>query len=152
MFATANLADNYAKVGLETGVNAANPQKLILMLYEGALLAVADAKTHMLRNETAQKGESISKAITIIENGLKASLDVKAGGDIARNLSMLYDFMINKLLLANLKNKLSALDEVNRLLSELNDAWKQIGNQTKNEAEETSKSNPRQAAISYGKA
>ncbi|MCL4724384.1 MAG: flagellar protein FliS, partial [Rhodocyclaceae bacterium] len=69
----------YAKAGVETGVETADPHKLVLMLFEGALLALASASLHMKRNEdaadVARKGEAISKAINIIDNGLKASLD-----------------------------------------------------------------------------
>ncbi|MDH4284898.1 MAG: flagellar export chaperone FliS [Gallionellaceae bacterium] len=116
----------YASVGLETGVQDADPHKLILMLYQGALLAVASAKNQMLRREIAGKGASITKAIAIIDEGLKASLDRNAGGELAQNLSALYDYMCQRLLVANLKNDAVALDEVSRLLSELKGAWETI--------------------------
>ena len=116
----------YASVGLETGVQDADPHKLILMLYQGALLAVASAKNQMLRREIAGKGASITKAIAIIDEGLKASLDRNAGGELAQNLSALYDYMCQRLLVANLKNDAAALDEVSRLLSELKGAWETI--------------------------
>lgn len=116
----------YASVGLETGVQGADPHKLILMLYQGALLAIASAKNQMLRKEIAGKGASITKAIAIIDEGLKASLDRNAGGELAQNLSALYDYMCQRLLVANLKNDAAALDEVSRLLSELKGAWETI--------------------------
>lgn len=153
MFAATNLADAYSEVGIETGVIAADPHKLILMLFEGALLAVADAKTYMLRQDMAAKGEAISKAIAIIEEGLKASLDVEAGGGIAKNLSMLYDFMVTKLLLANLKNQLASLDDVSRLLTELNSAWTEIRDRTAMATNEVPPNpSPLRVAVSYGKA
>ncbi|MFN7087320.1 MAG: flagellar export chaperone FliS [Burkholderiales bacterium] len=117
----------YAKVGVETGVTGASPHQLILMLYEGALVAIANARTHMLRGETAAKGIAISKAISIINDGLKASLDVKAGGPLARNCHALYEYMCNRLLFANIRNEPAALDEVKHLLSELKGAWEAIG-------------------------
>lgn len=116
----------YANVGLESGVTASDPHKLILMLYQGALLAIASAKNQILRKETAVKGASITKAIAIIDEGLKASLDKNAGGDLAQNLSALYDYMSQRLLIANLKNDVAALDEVSRLLAELKGAWEAI--------------------------
>lgn len=121
----------YKKVGIETGVESADPHKLILMLFEGALLAVASASLHMQRRESAtdvaRKGEAISKAINIIENGLKASLDMGAGPDLAANLAALYDYMVARLLHANMHNQPAVLDEVSHLLAELKDAWEQIG-------------------------
>jgi flagellar protein FliS len=78
--------------------------------------------------ETAAKGSAISKAIDIIANGLKVSLDRDAGGDLADRLAALYDYMCDRLLFANLRDNRAALDEVGRLLNELADAWKQIGN------------------------
>jgi flagellar protein FliS len=116
----------YNKVGLESAAVAADPHKLILMLYQGALLAIATAKNQIQRKETAAKGASISKAISIIEEGLKSCLDMNAGGEIAQNLGALYDYMIQRLLIANLKNDLEVLDEVSRLLSELKGAWEAI--------------------------
>lgn len=120
----------YNKVGIETGVETADPHKLILMLFEGAMLSIAAASVHMRRNEAhdiARKGEAISKAINIISNGLKASLDMDAGGDLAVKLAALYDYMCNRLLHANVHNQPAALDEVSHLLAELKGAWEQIG-------------------------
>ena len=117
----------YAQVGIETDVASANPHKLILMLFEGARLSIATAKLHMQRNEVSAKGEAISKAISIIDQGLKASLDVNAGGKLAGKLYALYEYMCHRLLVANLKNQPEILDEVSNLLRELNDAWTSIG-------------------------
>lgn len=117
---------SYAKVGVETGVIAADPHKLISMLYQGALLAIANAKNAMLRKDIPGKGESISKAILIIDEGLKASLNKDVGGELAHNLDSLYDYMNSRLLIANLKNDMDALNEVAQLLNELNGAWESI--------------------------
>ena len=128
MFASSHRAlKAYAEVGVETGVAAANPHKLILMLFEGAMLAVASAKMHMQRKEIKQRGESISKAIMIIESGLKASLDLKSGGQMAERLSALYDYMLGRLLYVSTHNRPEPLDEVAHLLSELSAAWAAIG-------------------------
>lgn len=116
----------YSNVGLESSLTAADPLKLVLMLYQGALLAVAAAKNQMLRGETAAKGASISKAIMIIGEGLRASLNIEAGGEIGQNLASLYDYMNNRLFQANLTNDPALLDEVSKLLTELNGAWEGI--------------------------
>jgi flagellar secretion chaperone FliS len=129
MYSAARHAVNaYSTVSTDIGVMTANPHKLVLMLFEGARLAVATAKLHMQREETAAKGEAISKAIAIIDQGLKASLDLNAGGDLAEKLHALYDYMISRLLIANLRNERKALDEVGGLLTELHGAWEAIGN------------------------
>lgn len=123
---TANALNTYKNVGIESGVAAADPHKLILMLYQGAMLAIASGKNQMLRKQIAAKGASISKAIKIIDEGLKACLDVKAGGEIGQNLFDLYDYMNQRLLIANLKNDAAILDEVSGLLRELKGAWESI--------------------------
>lgn len=120
-------ANAYARVGLETGVVAASPHKLILMLYEGASIALSSALAHMRNDEINARGEAISKAIAIISSGLRASLDVKAGGKLAEQLDALYEYMCHRLLLANLHNKPEYIEEVARLLGELSEAWESIG-------------------------
>ncbi|MFC5461691.1 flagellar export chaperone FliS [Massilia niabensis] len=117
----------YAKVGLETSVISASPHKLIVMLYDGALVAIKSAATHMAAGHIAEKGAAITKALDIINNGLRASLDKKAGGDIAANLDALYVYMTERLLTASLQNSTALLEEVQGLLLDLRDAWTQIG-------------------------
>ena len=119
-------ANAYAKVGVETGVMAASPHKLIVMLFEGAMVAVGTAAKQMASGDIAGKGKSISKAISIIEEGLRASLDRKAGGEIAANLDSLYQYMNTRLVIANRDNQVEILEEVLRLLGELKGAWEQI--------------------------
>lgn len=116
----------YSRVNLETRVAAADPHQLIVLLFEGARLAVALARGHMERGEVASKGYAISKAIAIIDDGLKASLDVPAGGVLAEQLYALYDYMSRRLLAANLEDRVDLLDEVARLLGELHGAWNRI--------------------------
>jgi flagellar secretion chaperone FliS len=116
----------YAKVEVESGVSSADPHKLIAMLYQGAILAIANGRNGILRKDTPAKGAAISKAIIIIDEGLNACLDKKVGGELARNLSSLYEYMVMRLLAANLNNDLTILDEVARLLGELQGAWEGI--------------------------
>jgi flagellar protein FliS len=76
--------------------------------------------------EFVAKGASISKAMMIIDEGLKSSLDMKVGGELPKNLAALYDYMNQRLLHANLNNDPTVLDEVSGLLSELKGAWEAI--------------------------
>lgn len=127
MFATlAHPAKAYARVGIETAVETAAPHKLILMLFDGALLAISAASAHMRDKRIAEKGLNISRAIDIVANGLRASLDKDAGGELAARLDALYDYMCIRLAYANLKNDPAALKEVAGLLGELKGAWEEI--------------------------
>ena len=147
--------DTYAKVGLESGAMGADPHKLILLLYQGALLAISSAKNQILRKEIAAKGKSISHAILIIDSGLKCSLDKNVGGELAQNLSALYDYMCHRLLIANLKNDTAVLDEVSNLLTELKGAWEAIRPQIlsahQNAAIKPQTAPTKPAALTYGR-
>ena len=116
----------YRTVGVESFVSTADPHQLVVMLFNGARAAVAAAKGHLQRKEIAPKCEAISKAIAIIDGGLKASLDLNVGGEMARNLSDLYAYMGQRLLEANLYNEGKGLDEVALLLEQLGGAWESI--------------------------
>lgn len=119
-------ANAYAKVGVETGVVAASPHKLIVMLFDGALTALAVALQHMQTGSIAGKGQAISKAIAIIDSGLRASLNKEAGGEIAQSLDALYEYMSTRLMTANLENRPEMIEEVQRLLKDLKGAWEAI--------------------------
>ncbi len=112
----------YQQVGVRGGVDVATPHRLIQMLLEGALDKISIARGHMQRDEIAAKGRHVSWAISIIE-GLRGSLDLDAGGDLARNLDALYGYMKDRLLHANLRNDIEALDEVAELLSTVKEGW-----------------------------
>ncbi|VAX00688.1 Flagellar biosynthesis protein FliS [hydrothermal vent metagenome] len=117
--------NEYSQVGVSSGVEQASPHRLIQMLMDGAIEKVAMAKGFMERNEISQKGGHISWAISIIE-GLRASLDKNAGGDIADNLDDLYDYMIRRLVRSNSENNPDLLDEVVSLMRSVKDAWDEI--------------------------
>ena len=117
----------YSSVSVETGVSTSDPHKLILMLFEGALLQIGTANIAMENKDIPKKGAAISKAIEIILNGLKVSLDYEAGGELAQRLGALYDYMTQRLLYANLHNSRPAMDEVTQLLTDLKSAWETIG-------------------------
>jgi flagellar protein FliS len=116
----------YAKIGMETGVLAASPNKLIIMLYEGAISTCRSAIVHMQQKDILNKGAMISKAIMIIESGLRLSLDKKAGGEIAESLDALYAYMSKRLMTANIHNQPELVQEVIQLLTDLKGAWEAI--------------------------
>lgn len=141
----------YGQAQVDSGLAAASPHKLISMLYEGALVAIANANVHLERGDIAGRGAAISKAIAIIDEGLKISVDLEAGGELAENLKALYEYMTYRLLTANLTADRAALDEVGALLRELKGAWDAIGNLTVVKPTSPEHEPPRVAA-SYGKA
>ena len=116
-------ASAYARVGVETGVMGANPHRLIAMLYQGARQAIAQARLHFQQNNVGPRGEAISKAIRIVDNGLRASLNLEAGGEVAKRLDSLYHYMTNRLFEANATQSEQMLVEVDRLLATLEEAW-----------------------------
>ncbi|MFY9314265.1 MAG: flagellar export chaperone FliS [Burkholderiales bacterium] len=113
----------YARVGVESGVESADPHRLILMLFEGALVAIGRARAAMLARDPRTKGECVSRAIQIVEQGLKASLDEAAGGELTRQLRSLYDYVAGRMLIASASNDPAGLDEAAQLLGQLKDAW-----------------------------
>lgn len=132
-------ANVYARVGLETGVMSATPHQVVSMLFNGVKAAITMARHHMAHNEIAAKGSAISKAINIIDNGLKSSFEADAGNpaavELVANLMALYDYTARCLLLANLRNDPALLDEADRLLDSIGSAWREIDPQTPHQAQ-----------------
>lgn len=124
-----NPVSAYKSVGVDSSVATADPHQLISLLFDGAKAAIATAKGEMSRGNIPQKGAAISKAIDIIDNGLNASLNMDVDSDLPEKLNALYDYMVARLLHANLKNDPSALDEVATLLGEIHSAWNEIRSQ-----------------------
>ena len=116
----------YGKVAIGSEVNFANPHRLVQMLMEGALDKIAIAKGHMSRNDFEAKGKHINWAISII-NGLRGSLNMEEGGEMANNL----DNMVRRLTHANLKNDITILDEISALMLEIKSAWDAMPDQVK---------------------
>ncbi|MDR2506776.1 MAG: flagellar export chaperone FliS [Candidatus Accumulibacter sp.] len=120
-------AKAYSSVSLETSIQNASPHKLIVLLFEGVREAIIVARAGIEKEDIQQKGMAITKAIDIILNGLRASINLEEGGAIAQNLYALYDYMSARLLHASMHNDTGALDEVLGLLSEIQEAWAGIG-------------------------
>jgi flagellar protein FliS len=117
--------EHYRSVGAYGAAAAADRKELVLRMLEGAQDRIASARGHMQRAETADKGEAIGKAIGIID-GLRASLDMENGGEIAINLDALYGYMNRRLVEANAADRVELLDEVARLLGEIRTAWQGV--------------------------
>jgi len=112
----------YQSVNTQAQVLEASPHRLIQMLMEGGLSRLAQARGALERGQVALKGELIGKAIGII-GGLREGLDLQQGGELAANLDGLYDYMVNRLVEANLKNDAALLEEVAELLRNIKTGW-----------------------------
>jgi flagellar protein FliS len=115
----------YASVGAQSQVAAASPHRLIQLLMDGALDRLSVAKGHIQRKDVTQKIVVIDRIMSIVD-GLRMSLDHSVNAEMTENLENLYDYMNRRLLLANINNDISALDEVASLLRELKEAWDAI--------------------------
>lgn len=124
-YSRAGALNKYSQVAVDANATYGSPHRLIQMLLEGALEKIATAKGYMARKRVAEKGRHIGWAISIV-GGLRASLDMASGGDIAQNLDALYDYMERRLLAANQQDDAAALDEVAGLLREIKSAWDAI--------------------------
>ncbi|CUB07728.1 MULTISPECIES: flagellar export chaperone FliS [Tepidiphilus] len=129
MFNRMRGANAYSQVSLETAVQSADPHQLILMLYDGALMALAQAVVAMEQKDIPKRAQSISRAIAIIHDGLHASLDVESGGELGERLAALYDYMVERLTQANATNNAAAVQEVSGLLRTLREAWAEMPRQ-----------------------
>jgi len=121
----------YGKVAAESEAAYANPHRLVQMLMEGALDKVAAAKGCIERDDLVGKSRQITWAMSII-NGLRASLDMEAGGAIAVNLDDLYDYMIRRLIDASTQNEPEILSEVIDLMLEVKGAWDAMPDEVRN--------------------
>ncbi len=126
-------ANAYAKVGVESGILAASPHQRIVMLFDSYQASIRIARLHMQAGHIAEKGKAITKAINIVSQGLRASLDLEQGGDIAVQLDQLYDYVVRVLLRANLNNDDTALTMAATLLENVAAAWLAIGSHIEEE-------------------
>ena len=126
MFANSRgYADEYRRTGVSSSVLDADPHKLISLLFAGASERIRRAKASLANGNTVLKGKAIGEACAIIGH-LNGSLDHEAGGEMAANLSALYDYVVLLLTQANLHNDAARLDEALQLIGEIDSAWNAI--------------------------
>jgi flagellar protein FliS len=125
----------YRKGSLKQDLSQADPHKITLMLMQGALDRMAYAKGSMERKEFSAKSEHISRATTIIQN-LRDTLDLSVNAEVTDNLFALYDYMVSRLIDANVQNNLKIIDEVISLMLPIKTAWAQIPEDAKAQAYE----------------
>lgn len=118
-------AEQYRKVGVSTSVIDAGPHKLVALLLAGACERIRLADACIAQGDQARKGKAIGEVCAIVGH-LNGSLDHEAGGEIASNLSALYEYVMQRLTEANLHNDPVALQEALDLLGEIESAWNAI--------------------------
>ena len=115
----------YRSTAVHSGVDAADPHRLVVMLMDGALERIAAASGMMKNGNGVEKAQLLHRAVAIVDE-LRNTLNLKEGGAIAANLDSLYEYMCRRLMQANAENKPEWLDEVSRLLGEIRSAWLQL--------------------------
>lgn len=119
-------ATNYRDMNASTAIEGASPHKLVSLLYQTIASEIAAARGAIARGGIAEKGRAISHAVRVIEEGLLAPLDVVGGGALALNLRDLYQYLVHRLTMANLKTDDAALAECVRLVEVLREGWDAI--------------------------
>ncbi len=122
----ARAASAYQRVATETSVQGADAHKLVELLFEALLRHLSTAATAISKGDVASKGIAIGKAVRIIEEGLKAGLNDREGGELAANLRQVYDYSIVRLTHANLHKDAQAVAEVQSLIAPIADSWSRI--------------------------
>jgi flagellar protein FliS len=116
----------YARNDVETGVAAADPHRLVLMLFDGAIRATTEALACLATGDIEGRARAVAKAVQIVEDGLRESLDTRQGGALAARLDGLYDYIGRRLLVGSARSDLRCFEEVRMLLGELREAWASI--------------------------
>jgi len=120
---TASPVEHYRRVDTATAVSQADPHGLVVLLFDGAIAAIQQARHAIATSDNATKVSSISKAMRIVDEGLQSSLSTRGDAGLVQNLNDLYGHIGARLLEANLRNQDAPLEEAGRLLTDLRDAW-----------------------------
>jgi flagellar secretion chaperone FliS len=126
------LSGLYHQVGIETSVSTATPHTLVKLLFDGFFDAAAQARGAIETGNIPLKAKSLSKALAIVDEGLKSNLDMKAGGEVAISLHRLYEYIGLRLTQVNLRNDLAALDECLSLMTPIRESWNMIAPKASN--------------------
>ena len=109
-------------------VTSRSPMELVVMLYDGGIAALTQARDALERRDLVGKRTSLTKAISIISH-LQSTLNMEEGRDIAQQLDHLYDYILDRITTSNLTGATEPLDQSIRLLCTVRDAWVQISQQ-----------------------
>lgn len=121
-----NATSAYRTVSLETRSVTHDPYQLVNMMFESVLESLAISRGAIESGDLALKLKHINKAIRIVQEGLRTSLDLDNGGELAQNLAALYDYVVIRLTQANASNDVKMLQEVAELIKPVSEAWAQM--------------------------
>jgi len=116
----------YHGVAVHGTVAGADPHRLVQMLMDGVMERLAVARACIERGDIAKKAKLLHSCNTLLAE-LRGSLNMSAGGALARNLNELYEYMMRQLLRANAESNIEYIKEVASLLGEVRQAWVAIG-------------------------
>lgn len=119
-------AGAYQQVGVQTAVSSANSHKLVSLLFDAYFTDLLRAEGAIQVNDVPAKNKALSHAVSIVDEGLKAALNLTAGGQLAQDLADLYAYICLRLTQANLKSDTSAIEECRNLMQPLREAWNSI--------------------------
>ena len=119
--------ESYGEGNNTSQAMVADKVELIQMLFDGLLDSLVTARGHIQRNAIEDKNKSLVRAGRIVI-GLQGALDLDKGGDLARNLHELYSYVTRRLVYVNAHNDLAVLEEVQTLMGEIRQAWRDVPN------------------------
>lgn len=119
-------ADAYRRIGVETSMHTIDQHQIIVLLFDGLLREIMRARGALARQDVPGKCDAIARSMRILEEGLITGLDLVDGGEIAQNLSALYNYCLHQLVMANAKNDDALLQEVYGLIESVAEGWKAI--------------------------
>ncbi len=111
----------------QTEVQSRTPLELVVMLYDGGLAFIHQARAAIERNDIAARRDASTRALAVVSQ-LQSTLNMEAGGDVARQLDELYSWITGRILAATMDNRVEPLDEAARVLAMLRDSWVTIAN------------------------
>lgn len=126
----------YHSVSVHGGIATADPHRLVQMVMDALAERLNTARGCIERGETARKAKLLHSCVTLVAE-LRGSLNLAEGGELAQNLSNLYDYMARRLLLANVQNDADVVNEILGLLNEIRGAWVAIGPEVRKNAQQT---------------
>jgi len=121
----------YQANALEIQVAGADAHRLVTLLFEGFAQAAIEAQAALASGDTELKCRALTRAIRIVDEGLRSHLNLDAGGALARDLMELYGYVVQRLTQANSRNDPEFIAECLRLMQPLHEAWLSIGNNTR---------------------
>lgn len=129
MTASRPRADAYRRIGVETSMHTIDQHQIIVLLFDGLLREIMLARGALSRQDVPGKCDAIARSMRILEEGLITGLDMVDGGEIAKNLSALYNYCLHQLAMANARNDDALLQEVYTLIEQVAQGWKAIKQQ-----------------------